>query len=347
MRPARRVRASILVLVTAIAAGAAPAVSVAADPVLDVVSINGGAYGTNSLNVTVSAPWAGAVTMRLSNDGVAWSAQMAYATSVPWALDDPATGGTSAIGTHSVWVEWYDGADVLLATGWDNIYYDVTPPVQSNLRVRIEPGKTVSTGGAVPFVVAWFDDDLGGAGVMNWDAEMSVDGGAWIHIASPINLPGFRYGFVSGHSYRVRVRGIDLAGNVGDWYVGPAFTVKGYQESSGAMKWTGTWSKLSSTSYWGGASKTTTVAGATAKLTFTGRRVALVTRVGTNRGAIAIYINGVKQATVDLRASTTGLRRVVWEKTWTTSASRTILVKLVKVPNRSTRADVDAIVTGN
>jgi len=345
MRPARHPFVAMLALAVLIVSAAAPPLAAAADPVLDVVSINGGAYGTNSLNVTVATPWVGAVTMRLSNDSVSWKS-MPYATSTAWALDDPDAGGTSVIGVHAVWVEWYDGSATLLATGWDNISYDITPPTESTLGVRIEVGKAVSTAGAVPFVVTWQNDDHGGVGAMNWDAEKSTDLGVWTHIASPVNLPGFRYSFVAGHAYRVRVRGIDLAGNIGAWYTGPSFTVRRYQESSTEVKWAGTWSKVTSTSYWGGAARTSTRSGSTAKLTFTGRRVAIVTRVGTNRGVIAIYINGVRVSLVDLGAPTTGYRRVVWQKSWATSAQRTILIKVISVPGR-TRGDLDAFVTGS
>ena len=347
MRPLH-LRGPLVALCLVIASAAVPATASASleDPVLDVVSINGGAYGTNDLDVTVSAPWAGAVTMRLSNDGVSWSAATPMAPSIPWALDDAATGGTSTIGNHAVWVQWFGAGDVLLETGYDSIVYDITPPVQSGLRVRIDPGKTVSTTSRVPFVITWLDDDHGGIGTENWDAERSTDSGSWSHIASPTYLPGFRYTFATGHTYRVRVRGIDLAGNVGAWHTGPAFSVKGYQESSTSIRWTGTWSKVTSTSYWGGAMRTSTKSGSTAKLTFTGRRVALIARMGSNRGAVRIYVNGVSTAMVDLGAGTTAYRRVVWEKTWTTSATRTITVKVLSVPGR-TRADVDAFVTGS
>ena len=347
MRPLR-FRGPALALSLVLASAAAPASALASldEPVLDVVTINGGAYGTNDLDVTVEAPWPGAVTMRISNDSVLWSPPIAWAASVPWSLDDAATGGDGNIGNHGVWVQWFNGTDQLLETGYAATYYDISPPSTSGVRFRIESGRTVSTTGAVPFGVYWLDDDHGGIGTEDWDVERSTDGGAWTHIASPHPLPGFRFSFVAGHSYRLRVRGIDLAGNVGAWATGATFTVKRYQESSTLIKWSGTWSRLASSSYWGGASRTSTRSGSTAKITFTGRRAALVTRVGPSRGAMSIYVNGVFLTTVTINATTTAYRRVVWEKTWTTSATRTITVKLLSVPNR-TRGDVDAFVTGS
>jgi hypothetical protein len=346
MRRPRRPLALITVLVLAVGSAAAPVSASGDDPVLDVVSINGGAFGTNSLDVTVATPWAGAVTMRVSNDALNWKS-MPYSTSTSWSLADPDAGGSSDIGVHDVWVEWYDGSNVLLATGWDNVVYDITPPDESTLNVRIEAGKTVTTTGKVPFVVVWLNDDHGGVGAMNWDAELSTDGGAWTHMASPTYLPGFRYAFAAGHSYVVRVRGIDLAGNVGAWYTGQPFTVRKYQETSPSVRWTGTWSRVTSTSYWGGGARKSTVAGSKSKLTFTGRRVALIARVGPKRGAVAIYIDGVRLGIIDLRASSTSMRRVVWEKSWATSAQHTVAVKVLRFSNRSPRAEIDAFVTGS
>ena len=343
MRPARASLVSSVIATIVVASVALPVA--ATDPVESFdVSINDQALATNSLAVTVATPFAGAVTMRLSNDGIT-SKTMAYATSTAWALDDPDAGGTNVPGIKHVYVEWYDGTDTLIGSGSDAIWYDIAPPVESAFGVRIERGRTVSTGGAVPFVVSWLNKD--NVGTQRYEADSSTDGGAWVHVDSHAGAPGFRHGFAAGHTYRVRARGVDYAGNASAWLTGPSFTVSRYQESSTRLTWTGTWSRLASASYWGGAEKTTTRAGSTAKLTFTGRRVVLVTRVGPNRGVVAIYVNGAKVATVDLWASTAANRRVVWEKSWSTSASRTVLVKLIREPGRSTRADIDAFVTGN
>ena len=102
-----------------LASAAAPAAALASleDPVIGVVVINGGAYATNDLDVTIAAPWPGAVTMRISNDGVLWSSPIAWAASVPCSLDDAATGGDDHIGNHGVWVQWFNGAEQLLETG--------------------------------------------------------------------------------------------------------------------------------------------------------------------------------------------------------------------------------------
>ncbi len=50
------------------------------------------------------------------------------------------------------------------------------------------------------------------------------------------------------------------------------------------------------------------------------------------RGKVRVYVNGNYVTTVDLRSSSTRYRVLAWQKTWSTSATRT--VKLVVAGTR-------------
>lgn len=99
---------------------------------------------------------------------------------------------------------------------------------------------------------------------------------------------------------------------------------------------TGTWKTTSSSSYLGGRALYSGARGASARWTFTGRSVGLITKRATNLGALYVYIDGVKVATVDTKSSTTAYRQLLWTKAWNTSAQHTIKIVVAGTSGRST-----------
>jgi hypothetical protein len=338
----RRVQLAIVpAIVVALATAAAPPSIVRAADVP--AYINGNASATKSLAVTVTIGAVPGATTMLVSSGGGLTKELPYATSFSWDLGDPQYGGSSAQGLMDVLVDVYAGADFLTG-GFDSIVYDSLAPTESNVAVRFTVGYQV-VAGKVPYALTWLDDDHGGIGAMDFAARAAVDGVCCTTLASGLQLPGTRTRFAPGHTYQIAVHATDIAGNSTAWIAGPTFRDRLYQESNASLKWTGTWSRLASSSFWGGAERTSTRAGSTVKLTFTGRRVALVARQGPKLGAFAVYVNGSRVGTVDLGAPTTHAQQVVWSQAWATSASRTLTLKVLSVPNR-TRGDVDAIVVG-
>ena len=84
-------------------------------------------------------------------------------------------------------------------------------------------------------------------------------------------------------------------------------------------------------------------AGRSVSYTFTGRSIALVTSKSASRGKVKIYVNGVYQTTVDTYRSATQYRAVVWQKSWSTSGTRTIKLVVSGTSGRP-RVDLDAFV---
>jgi hypothetical protein len=101
---------------------------------------------------------------------------------------------------------------------------------------------------------------------------------------------------------------------------------------------TGKWGTTTSSSYLGGKALFSSTKGSSATYTFTGRSVGLIVKRATNVGAFYVYVDGVKTALVDTRASSTAYRNIVWTKTWTTSAKHTVKIVVAGTSGRPTIA---------
>jgi hypothetical protein len=98
------------------------------------VRINNIDASTSSPNVTVRVlgrdDISGVTQLRLSNDGISWSAPQAYtgkestAQAIAWSLTDPAYGGNNFDGTKTVYVEFKDASGKWSAPESDTILLD-------------------------------------------------------------------------------------------------------------------------------------------------------------------------------------------------------------------------------
>ena len=149
-----------------------------------------------------------------------------------------------------------------------------------------------------------------------------------------------------GQTYRYAVRAFDRAGNVSPFTFGTAFTLAGHQETSTAIRYTGTWGRATAPGLWGGAVRYATAASARASFTFTGRSVGFVTTTSPSRGRAAIYVNGVHVKTIDLLSASWRNGVVGWSQTWSTAARRTVEVRVLGTAGRP-RVDLDGWVVGS
>ena len=67
---------------------------------------------------------------------------------------------------------------------------------------------------------------------------------------------------------------------------------------------------------------------------------------GFNRGKANVYVNGVLKATVDLYAAATKKQALVWAVNYSTSATRTVTIKVLGTSGRP-RVDVDGFIVGS
>ncbi len=98
----------------------------------------------------------------------------------------------------------------------------------------------------------------------------------------------------------------------------------------------GTWQTWSGTSNLGGKAYASKTKGASASYTFTGRSVGLIFQRRTTTGAAHIYVDGVKVATVDTRASSNTYRHVLWTHNWSTSGKHTVKIVVAGTSGRPT-----------
>ncbi|WP_323376946.1 N-acetylmuramoyl-L-alanine amidase [Streptomyces smaragdinus] len=106
------------------------------------------------------------------------------------------------------------------------------------------------------------------------------------------------------------------------------------QETAAAR--TGTWKVKSSTSYLGGKSLTSSSTGASLSWTFTGTSVGWVVSRASGSGQAAVYLDGVKKATVDLKSSAVAYRYAIWAAHWSTAGTHKLTIKVVGTSGRPT-----------
>jgi hypothetical protein len=217
---------------------------------------------------------------------------------------------------------------------------DSTPPTVSAVRRALPLGKALV--GSSPIVRVTWDGFDSGTGVQSYEIARQRDGGAWSALGI-VTARAFESAFATGHDYRFRVRGRDRAGNLSAWAYGSSFRLVGYHETSSKLSYRGTWLVGRSSSYAGGTTRYARAAGKRASLTFTGREVAFAAPVGPSRGRADIYINGSRVGSVNLYSSTSKSSRVLGSWSWSTSATRTISVRVVGTKGHP-RVDIDRFV---
>jgi hypothetical protein len=303
------------------------------------VSVAAGATYASGTSVTVAVPGTdsgtGVSQVALSNNGTTWTTR-AYAATQAWTL-------SSANGTKTVHVKWQDIAGNWSDVSSDAIVLDSIAPTASAPRSAFLNGSTVN-GGVLPATFTWTGVDAT-SGVARYEASLRTDGGAWSTISTNLLTPTVTQNLAAGHTYRLRVRATDNAGNVGAWSLGSAFSVNAYQEGSSRFTWTGDWTRPSNTGYWAGRERASTDAGAKVTFTFTGRSLAWIGSVGAARGSAKIYVDGALVKTVDLSAGATAYRTVLASLTWSTAMSRKVKIVVVGTAGHP-RVNVDAFVTG-
>lgn len=101
------------------------------------ITVNGGAESTGSTSVILTltaADTTGVQSMQFSNDGVSFSAAEPFKTEKLWDLADPATGGSTAAGSHAVSVKFIDRKGNVSSAVSDSITLDLTPPPAPQVR---------------------------------------------------------------------------------------------------------------------------------------------------------------------------------------------------------------------
>jgi VCBS repeat-containing protein len=225
-----------------------------------------------------------------------------------------------------------DTATVSLTVG-----KDITPPVATapseSIRVGVQMQATTMLAH-----FSWSGSDAG-VGLQQFQLQRSINGGSYVSVSLAYpKATSLNTTLTFGTTYRFRVRAIDLNGNISAWKYGPSFRPLRYEETSGSIAYAGSWLRSPYfSSYSGHYTKYSSLINSSASFTVSGRDFAFVAPRSVTRGSAAIYVDGVKVASVSLKSSTTLYRQVMWSGHFFPYAIHTI--KIVVIGNG--RIDVD------
>ncbi len=249
-----------------------------------------------------------------------------------------------------------------LATGSDSFRYTIQDnQMRTNSAIvvviispdKTKPTVTIPTEGVVgpsplgsttaKIRVHWTATDLG-TGVKTIQLQESYNGGPFRTVTLSTPKPSSASRTVTlGKRYAYRVRAIDTVGNVGVWATAVSFRATRTQETSSAITYTGPWGTSHTTSDSGGAAKWSGTAAASATFGFVGSAASWVSPRSRGRGVAHVYIDGILIANVDLHATTTTYRRIVFSARWATVGAHTIQIVVAGTMGRP-RVDIDTFV---
>ncbi len=153
--------------------------------------------------------------------------------------------------------------------------------------------------------------------------QLSTDGGAFHTIAHPAaGVREYEASLEPWHFYAFRVRADDCQGMRTAWST-TSFALRRPTRSpqvSFGQAWTVEPSGM----------HTTTRTGAVARLSFTGREVALVAVRGRRSGAVAVFLDGERIATLDLHARHPAQRRLVFKTAVAGAGQHTLVIRALK-----------------
>jgi len=223
------------------------------------------------------------------------------------------------------------------------VLLDITAPVTTPPRVTLPTGRGIGTG--VPVSIAWNAATDIGSGVASYELQRSVDGGAWATMPKATALSRSTIlTMPRNRTYQFQVRAVDAAGNAGAWRTTGAFRLAVAQETTRALSFVkGTWSNTTSPSYDGKGARSSRTVNGIARFTFTGSTFAWVSARSPVRGAASVYVNGVLVGSVDTYSAGSAARLMVFSKTWTSSARRTVEIHVTGTPGHP-RVDLDSFV---
>lgn len=223
-----------------------------------------------------------------------------------------------------------DTASVHVTVSADTTAPIVVPPAQRFL-IQTVGTSTMTTR------ITWSATDPG-SGIRSYQVQGSVNGGAYATIAlvSPTRTFIDRV-ITNGVSYRYRVRATDVAGNLSGWVYSPTFKPLVFQESSALATYTGAWSTAKSSVALGGAVRYTGTLGKSVQFANTAYDIALVMTKTASSGSADIYIDGVLSTRINLKASKTTYRQLVYTKHFATLGAHTIGIR----PIGTGRVDID------
>ena len=211
------------------------------------------------------------------------------------------------------------GAQIRLSTGanYPDVYFAVdltvtasSTPIAKTPTSSLALGTISSTAARVKTAWGAIDPD----GIKSYTVQRQVNGGAWstVALASPTQT-SVTTSLTFNALYRYRVRATDRLGHTGSYTYGRAFKIRLIQQTTTAVKSDWHWTTQSTSS-------------------------------ATRSNSLEIRVDGVSvKSNYSLRATSTTYRKVVFAKTSTSNAKRSLYVINLGQIGHS-RLDIDAFV---
>jgi hypothetical protein len=201
----------------------------------------------------------------------------------------------------------------------------------------------VRVGSSATVAIEWAPANSS-SGVASYTLQYKKGTGAWTTIALPSpTSTSLRFTVVPGKIYRFRLAATDLNGNSSAFATTPSARLVRAQETAATLTYSGSWQSASLAGAVGGTVSQTTGAGSVT-YTFTGSHVAFVSALGTDRGAVGLWLDGAQIGIADLYAPALQTARVVWSGR-VAPGTHTLTVRLtdgLNAASTGSRIDVDA-----
>jgi hypothetical protein len=242
---------------------------------------------------------------------------------------DPAPG--SYLGSH------WNTAD----SDWlERTIVDLVPP-----RLRLVEGAQV-TGSSIP-AIASFASTAPLAGLERVGLQRRRDDAAWAELTPGAGAASIPLVLAAGHVEQLRARAIDATGLPGPWTTGPRRAVRLMSDGSRTLQWPSSWVAVEDASALGGTLRRASKPGATVTLRTAATDLGIVGTTGPDHGRLEVWVDGTRQRTVDLYATTASGRRVVDVVTMAPGQTHTVRLRVGAGRNASStggKVEVDALV---
>jgi len=309
----------------------------------------------------VTVPMNGAVTVSVASTGATPTGSVSLSVDGGAAMTQALAAGVATFsvpsptsGTHTLTASYGAQATFAASAASGTLVVNGTAPVTGPSATAPVPSivnHSTLTATAVPVTLTWSATaSAGGSAVTSYELQQSTDRGTtWTPIALPAALTtSIVRSIVPGTatSYLFRVRATDAAGSVGAFAASAPFTVAAAQESDPNIAYAGAWPIAPRANAFGGSTSSNSVAGSTARYTFTGSYVAWVTEKDPTHGQTLVSIDGVATPLIDNYNSGSLTRRVMFVRDLS-PGTHTIELKVLATKSAAaigTRTDVDTFI---
>jgi hypothetical protein len=209
-------------------------------------------------------------------------------------------------------------------------------PTASAPRVMANAGSGVAMdGNGVPTAAAirviWSAATDKSSAIAGYEVEHSVNGGGWTgtRSLSARTRSAVFYGLdlAANHGFRLRAR--DAVGNWSAWQpMASDVTFTSITDRSPSIGYRVSWTRFSTMTGTNHVQTSSHTRWATARLTFTGRGIAVLAPRGPGRGKIRVFVDGVDRGTVDTYRSRFLPRVMVFVKRFTSTGTHTVVVRV-------------------